>query len=202
MGDEITNQQPSSRRSSEAPGNVEDLDQYTGHPQVRIGYLPKPRRLSKAQRLAHESFNFGFEFCDAGFEEARKAYHEARQKVSQYLVHRRRREMCQRAAKNDMAIEPSKIPEKTEWNRLHCSLLKLPLELRLQIYEWIYSPHATVAIRNDIKSNRIKASMEQYDLHDPACHLKRTSCPCFVRRVAFNLPLTCRQLYCETIHYL
>jgi hypothetical protein len=166
--------------------------------------MSQPRRPA-ARRFIGECIDLGFGACAAAVEETGIHYRKGREEFYHRLAEHRRRKMCQRAEITDFTAASSKKLELTERNELESDLLRLPLELRMQIYEYIYTPAATIHIADQIsRANtfRLQAHMVESSLHDPSCHIRESSCRCFVRRVGFTLPLTCRQLYSETIHYM
>ena len=118
-------------------------------------------------------------------------------------VHYRRQRMCKRAEERDIALRPSKKRQETEINGDR-SLLRLPIELRLQIYDLVYSPSAAIIIRDSGHKGHVKGMT-----------FSKTYCPCVssgccsysecvgpVSDGILSLSLTCRQLYAETIAYV
>ena len=203
--DNNVNQRPR-RKWSQVPGNVEDLEEYTAFPHhIYPRKSMSGGRRTRAYRFVAACVEFSIDLCSAAREQTTLHYRKGREEFYHRLTEHRRRKVCTRAEPNDVAILPSKKPEVTERNQVESGLLRLPVELRMQIYECIYTPAATIDI-SDIPSGmtmfRLQAHILEASLHDPSCHIKESSCLCFVSRVGFNLPLTCRQLHSETIHYL
>lgn len=129
----------------------------------------------------------------------RYAYRQAERAA---ISHRRKR-VCKRAEDRDVALRPSKKPELTEENSGH-SLLRLPAELRLQIYDLVYSPSKTIIIK---EAGR-KGHVQGVTWSTTYCPCVRSGCCSYsectvpISDDILALSLTCRLLYSETIGYI
>jgi hypothetical protein len=131
-------------------------------------------------------------------------WHTAHDEALHLLADRRRRTMCKRAEAYDIASTPSKMQKITEQNGLESHLLRLPVELRLQIYDYIYSPSAIFTIREKLVHGRyalVSVDMTRAVSRRCLCDLCK-ACVQFPFKDALALPLTCRQIYTETIPYV
>jgi hypothetical protein len=129
----------------------------------------------------------------------RYAYRKAEQAV---ISHRRKR-VCKRAEDCDIARRPSMKPELTEENAENV-LLRLPAELRLQVYDLIYASSKHIIIKEAGRKGHIQG----VTWSKTYCPCVRTGCCIYsectvpISNDIMALSLTCRTLYAETIGYV
>lgn len=115
----------------------------------------------------------------------------------------RRRKTNKKATTYDVAIE-NPMPKVTERNQVQASILKLPLELRQQIYDLFFQQ--TMFLMHELYDDGYKlyATIQKIPHHiqgarlafyPPTYHPGRPN-------GLLQLPLACRQIYCETIEYI
>ena len=134
--------------------------------------------------------------------EAVGVYSLARDATQRLATHRRRRETCRQAETEDIAQLPSARPQITARNSRESHVLRLPLELRLQIYDDIPSEPVTINMRESHERGSIEAVTYAWTY----CSCASSGCcshsPCLPLIRCNNimaLPTTCRQMYAETI---
>ena len=216
-----------------APGNIEDLDKYTsccGPRDPWAHYNSSPQRVfddlvdytknqnqrrdylnqfqtqlpvSRAAQLLDGFVDFGVTVCSGAVKQTIRTYENAHDRVVRSLVDSQRRRMCRRAETHDIAVLPPSKPKVTARNQDLSPLLRLPLELRVQIYEYTYAHPAIITISEVVRHNsyRLLGHVRLSGQHTPKCG-RNQSCECSIRYSVLALPLTCRQTYTDTIHYL
>jgi hypothetical protein len=112
--------------------------------------------------------------------------------------------MCTRAETHDIALLSSRKQEVTECNQKLYPLLRLPLELRAQMYDYIHTPPGIITVSDDLRCNgfHLIGRMRLSGQHTPECERRKSTCSFSVPNNVLALPITCRQIYTETIHYL
>ena len=200
-----------SRKWSQAPGNIEDLDEYTAVCTKRIGPYrdcsPLRGDRSIPIQLVGGVIDYGITVYEATVKAcraARDAYRDAHAGALHLLADSRRRKTCRLAESRDIALLPSKKSEVTERNQSLCGLLKLSPELRVQIYGYIYTSSTIITISDNLTRNgyRLSACLRLSDDENPEWERRMNTCSRAVRNTVLTLPITCRQIYTETIHYL
>ena len=129
-------------------------------------------------------------------------WHAAHHATIHHLTDRRRRTMCERAETHDIARLPSKMQKITEQNRLQSYLLRLPLELRRQIYDYVYPQSPTLTISDSLIHNRYRLVFQDFTPFFHRIRFYDWCFTCFPSKNALALPLTCREIYTETIPYI
>jgi hypothetical protein len=122
----------------------------------------------------------------------RSAYKGAKKQV----VRAQRRKTNKQAATRDIAAQISK-PEVTERNRLQSHFLQLPLELRQQIYEDYFKAKPIELHEYSAHGFRLSYKVGPYR-NRPVFHVPYSR----NGKDLLQLPLACRQIYSETIHYI
>ena len=128
---------------------------------------------------------------------ARSTYKGTQKRMSRA----RRRKTNQKAATHDVATE-NPMPKVAERNQVQSHMLKLPLELRQQIYD-LYFKETTFLMHELYEGGyKLSATSQKLPHHIQGCRL--AFYPPTYRRPngLLQLPLVCRQIYCETIEYL
>lgn len=118
---------------------------------------------------------------------------------------RRRQKICKRSKSHDILSTYPRTLKFTEHNRCSSALLSLPPELRIQIYDYCYAPHAIFDIWEDLHrdDHDLVYSARLYGGHTAECDRHENTCACFLQLGnMLALSLTCRNLYTDTIHYL
>ena len=184
---------------------MEDLDEYTTFPNYIHSYQPSsqvPRSIPR--QLVHGAVDFGITTYNAAIKGSIKTYHDAHDGILHRLADSRRGKMCRRAEIHDIALLPSSKPEVTERNQRLSPLLRLPLELRAQIYNYAHAPHAIITVSEDLRRNRYRlvAHVRLSGQHTPECNRRKSTRSCSSPNTVLALPITCYQMYTETIHYL
>ena len=121
-----------------------------------------------------------------------------RKRISKHVSRARRRTTNERADTRDVALHNSQ-PGITQRNHNECSFLKLPLELREQIYDLCTQP-ATFRIHElNVDGYKLIATQRGHDLnsYENVGILPRRGI--VVRTHLLALPLVCRQIYSETV---
>ena len=145
-----------------------------------------------------------FQIASATAKATRDLGRSAKKGTKKRISRVRRRRTNKRAATHDVATR-SPMPNVTERNHLESGLLKLPVELRQQIYD-LHLKQATILIQelSDRKGHyRLSSAMRR-----PFAVLVNGRRPHPHSRVVRNpsqlmhLLLVCRQIYCETIEYI
>ena len=135
-----------------------------------------------------------FRLVGVVYKESRDLAKSTRKGISKRVSRTRRRRTNERADTHDVALRNPK-PKITQRNCNECSFLKLPLELRQQVYDQCFRPTAFTI--HELASNRYKLiTTKAKNLPFPPLQL------IVPKKELLELPLTCRQLYCETIEYL
>ena len=134
-----------------------------------------------------------------------------RRSISKQKARHDRRKFNKRADANDVAS--TSISEATRWNANHCHLLRLPPELRLQIYELCFE--ASMVTIEEVRVHKAgykvvgnggpeysyyRRGLSSYSSYKNRRYALKKVAPFLPDAV--GLPFTCRYIHNETIEYL
>ena len=130
---------------------------------------------------------------------ARSTYKGTQKRMSRA----RRRKTNQKAATHNVATQ-NPMPKVAERNQVQSHILKLPLELRQQIYD-LYFKQTTFLMHELYEGGyKLSATSQKLPHHIQGCRLAFYPPTSYRGRPngLLQLPLACRQIYCETIEYI